>query len=219
MQVSSAQAEPVQTAATMCEQLEHMSSRITELLRTNLLWSQEVQREHANRHRQDGVSVQVGERVWLDAANIRTTRPHKKLDYRRIGPFEVLRAIGRRSYLLSLPKTLLIHPVFHVSLLEKAASDPLPGQLQPVPLPLELLRDGEPSTEWEVKGILDAWQCRKQLSYLVLWKGGERTKEPWKNVIPGSETLVKAFHQAYPAKPKPPRTEVTRFLYENGDRF
>ena len=31
----------------------------------------------------------VGDRVWLSAKNIQTQRPSKKLDHRRLGPFEV----------------------------------------------------------------------------------------------------------------------------------
>ena len=45
-----------------------------------------------------------------------------------------------------------VHPVFHISLLEPAALDPLLGQLQPPPPPVII--DEEP--EWEVDEIIDS---------------------------------------------------------------
>ena len=76
---------------------------------------------------------QIGERVWLDTRNLRTIRPAKKLDYKRAGPYKILEKVGTRSYRLDLPKTMKIHPVFHVSLLERPRSDPIPGRVPQPP--------------------------------------------------------------------------------------
>ena len=45
-----------------------------------------------------------------------------------------------------------IHPVFHVSLLRPAATNPLPGQRHPPPPPVEV--DG--LEEWHVEDIWDS---------------------------------------------------------------
>jgi hypothetical protein len=60
-----------------------------------------------------------------------------------------------------------IHPVFHVSLLEPVATDPIPGQVPP-PVPPIIVDNEE---EYEVEEILDFRRRRNQLQYLVKWTG------------------------------------------------
>ena len=38
-----------------------------------------------------------GDRVWLDARFIKTTQPARKLDWKKLGPFSVKRAIGSHA--------------------------------------------------------------------------------------------------------------------------
>lgn len=48
-----------------------------------------------------------------------------KLSPRYIGPFEILQTIGEVAYELALPPYfLVVHPVFHVSMLWRYISDP-----------------------------------------------------------------------------------------------
>jgi len=60
----------------------------------------------------------VGDKVWLSTRNIHTTSPCKKLDYKRAGPYTVIKIINRNAYKLDLPKTMRINDVFHISLLD-----------------------------------------------------------------------------------------------------
>jgi hypothetical protein len=69
----------------------------------------------------------VGDSVWLSTKNLKPDRPSKKLDYKMIGPFKIIKAFGN-AYTLDLPAYMKIHPTFHVSLLRKDLADPLPGQ-------------------------------------------------------------------------------------------
>jgi len=55
----------------------------------------------------------------LNAKNIRTKRPTKKLSPRMYGPFKVLEVKrGERALKLEKSPQWKIHPIFHVSLLE-----------------------------------------------------------------------------------------------------
>ncbi|XP_070022204.1 uncharacterized protein [Nicotiana sylvestris] len=48
-----------------------------------------------------------------------------KLSPRYVGPYKIIRRIGRVAYELDLPSELeAVHPVFHVSLLRKCIGDP-----------------------------------------------------------------------------------------------
>jgi len=88
-------------------------------------------------------NFQVGDQVWLNSRNIHTTRPAKKLDYKKLGPFKILEKVNNRSYRLDLPKSYKIHPVFHVSLLEQYQPDQIPGRAPRRPPPVEVRGEQE----------------------------------------------------------------------------
>lgn len=81
-----------------------------------------------------GLMLEIGERN--NPPQNRTTDCH--------GPFQIGHKISSHAYCLELHNSMQLHPVFHVSLLEPAAQDPLPP-------PVEI--DGE--QEWFVDYILD----------------------------------------------------------------
>ena len=100
----------------------------------------------------------------------------------------------------------LIHPVFHVSMIEPATLNPFPGR-NSVSDPLVII-DGEP--EYKISSILDSKIDKRRkckLQYLVQWTGYEGMDEDtsW---LPASELshtseLISDFHAAYPDKPRP----------------
>ncbi|MBW0581117.1 hypothetical protein O181_120832 [Austropuccinia psidii MF-1] len=85
-------------------------------------------KKSADRNRAIPPNFQPGDKVWLALKNIKTTRPTKKLSERWLGPFEVLKKIGKHSYHLKLPQQWKsVHPVFHVSLLEQVKQSTIPN--------------------------------------------------------------------------------------------
>ena len=86
------------------------------ILRENLLDAQERQTKYSGGKE---ITFEVGDRVWLSTKHFRTTRPSKKLDYKRAGPYTVSKIINQNAYKLNLPKTMRNHNVFHVSHLDR----------------------------------------------------------------------------------------------------
>jgi len=54
-------------------------------------------------------------KVWLDAKDLHTTQPSKKLAAKRVGPFIITKVLSPLNYRLKLPtQWKRIHPVFHI---------------------------------------------------------------------------------------------------------
>jgi len=84
-------------------------------------------------------TFKVGDWVMVNAKNIKTRHPTKKLDYKLRGKFRIKRLIGTNAYELELPpSTGKIHPVFHISLLEPYHLNNIPGRRSPTPPPVDL---------------------------------------------------------------------------------
>ena len=114
---------------------------IYEWLKAEMAYSQECQAEYANSSRLTAPRLLPGDKVWLSSKHVTTKRPSRKLDYKRLGSFEIRKPVGSVAYEIILPPTMKIHPVFHVSLLKPAAQDLLPGQhIEPPP---PVIVDGE----------------------------------------------------------------------------
>ena len=91
-----------------------------------------------------------GEKVWLEAVNIHSNRPSRKLDNRRYGPFEVVEKVGDRAYRMKLPESWAIHDIFHHSLLTRCHKPEFDSQRRPMPPPPDIINEEE---EYEVEEI------------------------------------------------------------------
>ncbi|KAF8663969.1 hypothetical protein AX16_000853 [Volvariella volvacea WC 439] len=144
---------------------------------------------------------QSGEKVWLSAANIRTTRLSRKLANRKHGPFEVLEKIGAVSYRLRLPEEWsLIHNVFHYNLLTPYIGSTTPQQQfiadqhQPAPV----LVENQP--EYEIKELYDQRHASGKWQYHAKWKGWSHDFDSWipVNDLEHAVQLLRDFHQKQP---------------------
>ncbi|XP_027767909.1 uncharacterized protein LOC114074230 [Solanum pennellii] len=102
-----------------------------------------------------------------------------KLIPRYVGPYEVLKRVGKVSYELKLPTELsTVHPMFHVSMVRKCISDPM------YILPIEGLGvDEKPSYEEVLVEILDR-QVKKLTTKVVasinvLWRNHVVDRATW----------------------------------------
>ena len=93
-------------------------------------------------HHQHTPTYIVGDKVWLNAQNIITTRPTKKLDHKWLGPYTVDKVISQNAYRLQLPSSFgRTHLVFSTILLRPYKEDPIHERCSPPPPP-PIIRDG-----------------------------------------------------------------------------
>jgi transposase InsO family protein len=177
--------------ALRLSRLKEIQLKLSELLRE----AQIRYKNYADKRRIDS-PFKVGDRVWLLSKHLKTTRPSKKLDHIRVGPFVILEQIGSEAWKLELPPTMArIHPVFHSSLLEVYYPNTIPERVTPAPPPVLI----DEQLEWEVASILDSRRMGRGIQYLVRWKGhpGEDSWEPSRNITHCSN-LLQDFHRTHP---------------------
>jgi len=88
--------------------------RVWSKARAALLKNSQLQQQRADRRRKPAPSFRPGHKVWLSSKNLPLKVEARKLAPRFIRPFKVLRKANPVSYRLLLPKSLRIHPTFHV---------------------------------------------------------------------------------------------------------
>ena len=181
------------------EAVDEFTRRIqkaTEEARSALRQAAEDMARFHDAHRGRKTVFKVGDKVWLDSRNIKTTRPTKKLDDRWFGPFPIAEVISDNAYKLQLtPPFARVHPVFNITLLRRFNPDEIKERPKPTqPLPTI---DEEGEEVYEVERILDSRDRRGRREYLVSWKdfGPEHNSwEPVKNLT-GAQRLISQFHR------------------------
>lgn len=194
--------EVVPAAETLAKHIRETAQEVKAMIEI----AQRRYKEQADKQRTEDPTFEVGDEVWLSSQNMNSHRPSKKLDWKYYGPYKILEKVGKRAYKLELPQTIKVHPVFHVSLLEKKTTDN--WNRKPEPLP-PVIVDGE--EEWEVEKILNSKKERGRLKYLVRWKGFDQSEDTWEPLshLENVRTLVEKFHMENPnaegsAKPGQP---------------
>jgi hypothetical protein len=174
-------------------QLEEVQTELKACLEA----AQEAMGTQFNKHVRKTPEWDVGEKVWLNGQNILTTRPSPKLGHKWLGPFPIASRISRSTYKLTLPLSMArIHPVFHVSMLRKHATDTVEDRSRKETDPIIVDRE----TKWEVKEILDCRKIGKRREYLVSWKGFGPEANSWEphGNLNNCATTIRKFDEQYP---------------------
>ena len=189
--------EPMETTAPAAKDFVVIFNKVVEASEKAKL-SMKVQ---ADRHQNPAPDYKVGQQVWLSTDNLRMlNRASKKLTEKWIGPYEVTR-VTPNAVKLKLPKTLRIHLVVNVSCV-KPYLGPLPGQPMSQPSPVQVSEEHD--EEYKVDYIVASRIYRRQLQYLVHWKGYEEHKHTWKPAsnVKNAPLEVERFYKENPSAPR-----------------
>ena len=143
------------------------------------------------------VRFQKGDQVWLEATNLRLPFQASKLNPKRYGPFKVQKVLSPVAYQLELPNTWRIHNTFHSSLLSPYHETTVHGLNFSCP-PLDLIDEEE---EQEIEHILAHryFGKKKQLQYLIKWKGFPESENEWVSPLHmHAPDLIRQYHRRNP---------------------
>jgi hypothetical protein len=167
--------------------IKEAEERVAEI-REKLKAAQSRQKSYADKKRRE-ISFNPGDFVYLKVSPIRGTRRfqvHGKLAPRYIGPYQVLKKVGKVAYRLQLPEGMSdIHLVFHVLQLRRCLKVPetehvpveaidLQPDLRYQEIPVKILdtvtkrtRNSEVRicrVQWSRQGVEEAtWECEDAL--------------------------------------------------------
>ena len=160
------------------------------------------------------VTFQKGDKVLLEAMNLKLSYPYQKLAPKQEGPFPITEVLGPVTFKLKLPKKWKVYPVFHAALLTPYRTTKEHGPDLPRPPP-EIVEGEE---QHEVETIINhrvtgrKWKTQQ---YQVAGKGWESFENSWEpeSHLKNAMDILKAYKQKQQLKalhlsPAPPSSPL-----------
>lgn len=197
-------AQPRSNQETVNEFTERMKATLEEA-KAALVKAKDDMARYYNQRRTPAPVYKPGDKVFLEADDIQTTRPSRKLAHQRLGPFVIDKQVNPNAYRLRLPRSMSrLHPVFNVVKLTPVPEDPIANRRAKPPPPPVIVDDAE---EWEVEEILDSRTHRRRLQYLIKWQGFGREHNSWEAASDvHAPELINEFYRKNPGAPRHIRT-------------
>jgi hypothetical protein len=106
--------------------------QVLQILKDNLTMAQNRMKQQVDQHHSER-SFEVGDWVFLrlqsyKQMSLKQAKKDNKLSPKFYGPYKVLQKIGTIAYKLEFPASSRVHPVFHVSFLNKVIGEKIPVQ-------------------------------------------------------------------------------------------
>ena len=117
--------------------------------------AKEIMKRQYDKKRQNLQELKEEDNVWLEAKNIYSNRPSKKLDQKWYGSFKILKAIGQGAFQLKLSKGWIIYDVFNEDLLTQCKEPQYKGQHMELALLPDIINKEE---EYEVEEVRKYWK-------------------------------------------------------------
>jgi len=160
------------SASTAESMLEKLFENI-KIAEKHMNTAQQTQEKFTNRKPRD-IEFKEGEKVLLSTNDLHlkgTITP--KLTAKFIGPFVVKKVLSPLNYELSLPSSLPIHPVFHISKLRKFinSDESFPNRVQEPNRPLPEIADEHEEYEVEAIRAHRFSKCWSSIRYALLISG------------------------------------------------
>jgi len=139
---------------------------------------------------------QKGDKVWLEARNLKCLYENCKFVPKCEGPFLISEVLSPITYCLAIPMKWKIHNMFHASLLSPYSENNVhgPNYMRPPP---DLVKGEE---EYEVEAILSHRGSARNRSYLVRWKGYSLANDSWEpeTHLVHAADLLTAYKRQHP---------------------
>ena len=149
-----------------------------------------------------------GDKVWLEAKNLKHSVTNPKFVPKREGPFAITKVLSLITYQLHLPKTWKIHPVFHASLLSPYHKNNIHGPNFPAPPP-DLIEGEE---EYEIEKILCHRGSPSSHMFLIQWKDYSAEEDSWVPEwdLKHAKSALLDYKQLHPSTFSPSTTSSSR---------
>ena len=138
----------------------------------------------------------LGDKIWLEARNLKCSVVNPKFAPKQEGPFTITRVLSPIVYQLRLPKMWKIHPVFHASRLSSYCKNTVHGPNFPSPPP-DLINGEE---EHEIEKILCHRGTSTKHSFLIQWEGYLAKEDSWvpERNLKHAKSALAAYKRLYP---------------------
>ncbi|KAI0992810.1 hypothetical protein K3495_g15374 [Podosphaera aphanis] len=185
-----------------------------DLAQASMASAQQRYEQSTNRLRRQPERFKVGDKVWLNLQHVKTPQLSKKLAWQH-AKYEVTAVPDALTVELNVPGN--VHKRFHVELIKRAGTDPLPSQTRDDAQNPPIVDDLDES-EYEIESILRARTIRRgRGSYrqaLVKWTGWiDPTWEPVE-YVKETEALDKfeAMYGPIATHDGPPQIDAGTFI-------